>query len=324
MIRFLAMKLFLASGFFSFAVAESAETTKRLLFPAAYQHRWGYVDSNFNWVINPQFGQASPFNGDLARVNIMPTGEPPFSGANYAFINLKGQVVISPKFEEVDSFSEGLAAALGSMSLNSPVPKAFGYIDQTGNWHIPPKFWTAGPFSEGIAPVQTQPAQFGYIDHDGQLVITDSFSNASPFSDSLAAAARSQGQDNNELWGYIKRDGTYFIQPQFQKARSFKEGLAAVQTKDAQQKTLWKIITPKEEFVASCDAEDIEEFSEGLVAAKLNGRWGYIDRNGKWAIPPRFIYVSSFTSGRALVCETESTFYFIDKFGKELWRPAAP
>ncbi|MGI7994039.1 WG repeat-containing protein, partial [Campylobacter coli] len=31
-----------------------------------------------------------------------------------------------------------------------------------------------------------------------------------------------------------------------------------------------------------------EYFSEGLAGVKLNGRWGFIDRSGKFVIKPKF------------------------------------
>lgn len=34
--------------------------------------------------------------------------------------------------------------------------------------------------------------------------------------------------------------------------------------------------------------QEAQSFSEGMAAVSLNGRWGYIDQNGKWVIPPRF------------------------------------
>ena len=47
----------------------------------------------------------------------------------------------------------------------------------------------------------------------------------------------------------------------------------------------------------------IHPFNEGLAAAQPKSRapWGYIDRSGKWAIPPRFGDCGRFQDGIAWV-----------------------
>jgi hypothetical protein len=53
-----------------------------------------------------------------------------------------------------------------------------------------------------------------------------------------------------------------------------------------------------------------------------NGKWGYVDRNGKWLIEPKFLGASGFTDnlfdkhdGEAMVQIGDKTVY-IDKSGK--------
>jgi hypothetical protein len=50
-------------------------------------------------------------------------------------------------------------------------------------------------------------------------------------------------------------------------------------------------------------------FSEGLASVKLDGKWGYVDKTGQYAIPPRFDSAMPFCAGVAIV----ETFH---KFGK--------
>lgn len=53
-----------------------------------------------------------------------------------------------------------------------------------------------------------------------------------------------------------------------------------------------------------------------------NGKWGYVDRNGKWLIQPQFLQASGFTddlfsahNGEATVQYGDKS-YYIDKSGK--------
>jgi hypothetical protein len=68
-------------------------------------------------------------------------------------------------------------------------------------------------------------------------------------------------------------------------------------------------------------------FSEGLAAAlkEDGGKWGYVDRTGKFAISPRFQghpggYVSSFSEGRAWI-EVSGRYGFIDRTGDFVVEP---
>jgi hypothetical protein len=43
------------------------------------------------------------------------------------------------------------------------------------------------------------------------------------------------------------------------------------------------------------------EFSEGLGTVELNKRQGYVDREGKLVIPPKFLWAHAFPEGLAAV-----------------------
>src|SRR5436190_20946382 len=82
--------------------------------------------------------------------------------ATYGYANGHGQLVIEPKWDGTDRFSEGLA----------PVKRAskYGYIDKQGQAVIEPKWDGADGFSEGLAAVK-RGSKWGYIDKQGQVVI---------------------------------------------------------------------------------------------------------------------------------------------------------
>ena len=63
--------------------------------------KWGFIDTEGHYVINPQFDGAGLFSEGLARVKIDSKG---------GFIDAKGTIVINPQFDDVKSFSEGFGA----------------------------------------------------------------------------------------------------------------------------------------------------------------------------------------------------------------------
>ena len=78
-----------------------------------------------------------------------------------------------------------------------------------------------------------------------------------------------------------------------------------------------------------------EPFSEGLAAVALNGKWGYIDKNGRFVIKPRFSEAQTFSEGLAFVkvggsdanavrdvsgFDAEGKWGYIDKAGSYIWQ----
>ncbi|MEZ6085587.1 MAG: WG repeat-containing protein [Phycisphaerae bacterium] len=55
------------------------------------------------------------------------------------------------------------------------------------------------------------------------------------------------------------------------------------------------------ELVIAPRFDNAYRFSEGLAAAMINDQWGYIDENGEWVIQPKFAMAGLFHSERACV-----------------------
>ncbi len=80
----------------------------------------------------------------------------------YGYVDAAGKVVIAPRFDGADSFSEGLAVVLDS--------GRFGYIDSLGSFAIPAKYRHARAFRDGYAPVRFDSAWLT-IDRGGKPVV---------------------------------------------------------------------------------------------------------------------------------------------------------
>ena len=67
--------------------------------------------------------------------------------------------------------------------------------------------------------------------------------------------------------------------------------------------------------VISFKYDDVWDFSEGLVAVKLNGKWGFIDKSGKEVVPLKYDWAGSFSEGLAPV-RLNGKYGYINKSGK--------
>lgn len=197
----------------------------------------------------------------------------------------------------------------------------WGYIDKTGRLVIPFKFDGAKDFSEGLAAVLIK-EKYGYIDTSGHLVIPPRFEWAFHFSSGMALVIlRSYRHGSifmNQL-GYIDQSGKVAIRlKEPLDSRSlridypdllFSEGLVGAARQDK-----YGFMDKTGRLVIPARFSNVQPFSEGLAAVSINGQYGYIDRSGKMVIPPQFTEAGPFSDGLA-EAEKEKQRGYIDKTG---------
>lgn len=102
-------------------------------------------------------------------------------------------------------------------------------------------------------------------------------------------------------WGYRDMHGVVVIPPRFELAKPFsREGLAAVVDDQG-----WAYIDAAGKLVLRPYIFDNgpDYFREDLARFTEAGKYGFFDRRGRVAIPPRFDFAAPFSSGLAAVCE---------------------
>jgi hypothetical protein len=160
-----------------------------------------------------------------------------------------------------------------------------GYIDNTGKIVIPPRFDDGWKFSEGFACVVVN-GKTGFINESGEYLVRPQFNSGfgcySVFREGLAPVSIGDERKNNEKWGFVNTKGEVTYLPGVTLLSEFREGLAP--------------------FHRGNGKED---------------RAGYMDKNLKVVIEPKFKYAGRFYFGRARVTEMDGTEYYIDKTGKK-------
>lgn len=168
-----------------------------------------------------------------------------------------------------------------------------------------------GELSEGLASFR-QGGAYGYMDAAGRVAVTARFQHAGAFS-----AGRAPVLDGTR-WGYCDASGEMIIPAAYDWAGPFREGRAAVATAGAH-----RFIDTAGDTVGSFTFSDARPFSGGLAAVRFGnaeeGAWGFIDLQGRLAIPPIFADVPrGFSEGYAAVTvagEGGHRFGFIDSSG---------
>lgn len=200
----------------------------------------------------------------------------------------------------------------GCVAVFDKLPhKKWGFIDKSGRLVIPYKFddvardqhggWTLPHktfvnFSQGLCAVRVG-NKWGYIDKNGLWKVPLKYDSAGNFSDGLALVRVA------DRYGYIDKSGREVIPASFDIAR-----IEGAKNDNPDWDFTQTLLTPL-------------EFSEGLAVACRDGKFGYIDKTGKFVIEPVYMRAEPFRQGLAAVNPFPAPAAvggrtFIDKSGK--------
>lgn len=211
------------------------------------------------------------------------------------------------------SSSVSLGAADSESSLLIPVSHEgkVGYINTDGKVVIDFQFEFATYFREGLAKVGRQD-KCGYINRTGKLVIPYRHCYIfEDFHEGLAVVSFSR----HGKYHYMDTQGKLLKGAGFASAEDFSEGLAAV-TPSRKGKCCWGYINRDGHFAIAPQFEIFAgEFSEGVAYVRLGGKIGFINKQGKFVIPPQFESAGGFSEGLAPV-KLNGKWGFIDHEGK--------
>jgi hypothetical protein len=232
------------------------------------------------------------------------TYPPVLVDGKWGYIDRAGTVVIPPRFEQAGPFSEGLAAVLDGV--------VFGYVDAEGRRALVPTQLPAGvlhrPFSSGLAAVRLG-ALYGYIDRKGKLAIPGRYTTADDFTNGYAMACDAIG------CGYIDPAGRGAIGYGFMGSAPVKEGVACISLAMGMGHQRVELRRVDGSTIPG-EWEGCGKMSEGLVAVRFGGRWGYVDGRGQVVIQRKFDKAGDFAGGLAPVTVEGGRCGYADKTGR--------
>jgi hypothetical protein len=184
----------------------------------------------------------------------------------------------------------------------------YGFIDNSGKVVISPKFDACGMFSEGLAYARKD-TLLGFINHQGEFlikIVDTSKYKSIDFSDTTWKKQKYYNKDIPFEYLEVFRDSTLGYTYKEEKTSS---GL--------RWNTNWDFGHKDDLIFKGIPNINEIKFVDGLAPFydKKTEKFGYMDKNGKYVILPKFTVANSFHEGLALVKE-EKVFRFIDATGK--------
>ena len=214
------------------------------------------------------------------------------SGQSYrsGYIDREGKIVIPATFESARDFSDDRAV------VELPLWNLYGAIDTNGTMVVPAEFSWIGGFSEGLAPARGPDGSIGYIDRQGNWVITPTFASGSGFSEGLAQVDVVREEPWALLSAWIDSSGEVVVGPlEFRNAGPFTEGVARVRSDEG-----WALIDREGNTLAD-GYDTMFATQDGLIPVREGEKWGFIDIDGKEAVPPKYMGALPFSEGLAPV-----------------------
>lgn len=121
----------------------------------------------------------------------------------HGVLDIEGNIIIEPKWDECTAFKEGVAAVLDRGK--------WGFVNREGEFVQEPKYASVNiyqpipsvhPFTEGLANVAIADAQWGYINPKMEVVIPFKFLFAEPFKNGIARVT-----EEGQKWYFIDKNG---------------------------------------------------------------------------------------------------------------------
>lgn len=119
--------------------------------------------------------------------------------------------------------------------------------------------------------------------------------------------------------GYIDTLGKEVISPAFVSGGQFSEGMASV-AHEGNKGLRYTFINDAMDIVIPVAFDAAGDFSEGLARVQVNGKWGYINKEGKTVIEPQFQLCYEFKGGYAMA-QQKNKWGLIDKKGEWAVQP---
>lgn len=240
------------------------------------------------------------FNVELVRepadeASELQSGQP----ALWGYVSPDGQLAVPCEYERTMPFEDGAAV--------NKKAGGWGVINSENKVLVPFEYDAVSRNEQGWIVMKNSQAETAFY-YDGQGRRHNQAATAAlAVSGHRLFPAKTAGNDGK--YGYTDHQGAMVISPQFDHASAFHEGLATVRTGRK-----WFFINEQGQEVITLDSSilgiiEVGQFSEGLcpirkttiLDKKPTRKYGYLNTDGKLAIPAVFDGAGPFQNGIAIV-----------------------
>lgn len=260
----------------------------------------------------------------------------------WGFMNHEGKVLIEPKFDFVEAFSQGRAAA----GIND----LYGFIDPMGAWVIQPQFTDVLPFRFNLSVVFNENQEAGLMNLFGEWLIKPAFKDIIIINDEKVWV---ENEDHFLLYDLKKNQ---FSITAYYEISDFRDGLALVSEAkgfaliDMKGNARFQyteevfrfgdlflvtfndstaLVDEENNIILPFNEYEIAGFnSNGLTPFVLKDKLGYLDADGKIVIParldvfPNWELFAGFSNGHAKAYNAKTKKYgLIDEKGSWILQP---
>ncbi len=255
---------------------------------------WGFADTKGRLLLAASYDEVRNF-GPEGKALVRKDGQwyflslPISAQQNLDTLDLARLLIASPATAAMTVVKTGKNAGARVVSLRKAYPLAW-------------------PYAAGLARVQGPNDSIGFINTQEEWQIPPRYNEASDFENGYAWVRI------GEQYGLIDTSGQLQTPLIYEKLSGGQGGEYLFR-----QNNRYGILSVSGKTILPAQYDKLKAFSpEGLAAAKKDKQWGYLNRAGKWIIPPTFLEAASFQEGSAVVRHPDGQAALIDPNGRAL------
>jgi len=333
------------------SISNEPNSSDICLYPAYIiknnNQKWGYIDKNGTFVIQPSFDGADTFQSNgLAKVYIKNADK-----VNQGIINESGKFILQPIYNYISDFSDGVTIAksdkygifneegkiifetnlfiynfsdgLDTFSQEEGKKTLYGYINKDGEIVIKPQFKYARDFENGKAIVTTNDDKNAIIDKTGKIIKTFDYKI-----DAISQDIAVFYDKSKDKYGYIDLSGNILIEAEYTEANIFEDGYAVVNNAEESYNKKIGLIDSKGKFIIEPKYNYIKRIGKGLYAVSFYDEDSFwVDESyckkalfnitGKQLTNFDYYNIAEVKDGLISVSDTKKT-YFINTQGQKI------
>jgi hypothetical protein len=270
----------------------------------------GIIDSTGKYVLEPRlnFEMFSSYQDGVALVEI---------NNDIVFIDRQGNAL--SRYDEVLA-EKRMQDIRRVAQFNEALPRKYCFVDAAREAKIY-AFDEVKPFFGNRAAVRLG-THFGYVSKDGEMKIVPQFKSAGNFRDGYATVGVTFMENDRTFikYGVIDTNGVFVIPAIFDFLKDPSNGYV-VFGKGKWNELKHGLLNLKGEEIIAPQYEDLGFYEDGLIPAKINKKYGYIDLKNKIVIKAKYSFAASFLNGAASVHLGKEKAAIINTQGNILWGP---